>query len=146
MIEQADLEEMIDKSIHKVFNNYFGLDLNKFEEHKKIKRTISVTPRKKLEILLQIVSEVTGEPVENINSGKRHAEIVQARHLFNYVARKHLYLNYTVIGTFINRDHSTIVSSCENTDWIVRNKGARGEGAVYNYYLKIVEQLDRCYE
>lgn len=62
-----------------------------------------------LEELLEAVVSCTGILPNEICSKYRNIEYVRARHLFCYIASRHLGMHLTKIGLFLNRDHSTVI-------------------------------------
>ena len=59
-------------------------------------------------ILIEI-SESTGISIEKIASKKRNKEIVNARIVYSYLAKKYTDKSLSAIGKKINRDHSTVL-------------------------------------
>jgi chromosomal replication initiator protein len=55
---------------------------------------------------------------EDLIGSKRSREIAQARHMTIYLIRDITEMSYPNIGKIFNRDHTTILSSCE----IIENK------------------------
>jgi len=64
----------------------------------------------KIEIVKQLVSDHTGVGCKQMSGKKRRADILHARHVAMYAARKALGASYPVIGKhFGRRDHSTVI-------------------------------------
>ncbi len=72
----------------------------------------SVTPEK----ILSYISQKYNIPEEDIRSKKRSKDVAFARHLTVYLARKMLDMSYPEIAKFLNRDHSTVMSSVVNIE------------------------------
>jgi len=67
----------------------------------------SVTPDK----ILDRVSKKFGVSPEDIKGPKRTKEIAYARHICAYLMKKITDMSLKKIGTFLKRDHATIISS-----------------------------------
>lgn len=61
--------------------------------------------------ILAKVSEFFDIPVDDIKGVKRFREIVTARKAFCQVCFRELYISCTRVATFINRDHTTVLSA-----------------------------------
>jgi chromosomal replication initiator protein len=69
----------------------------------------------------RIVSDYYGLTRQQLISKSRTKNISNARHIAMYLCRKHLDLPFTKIGDeFGNRDHSTVMSSCEKIDKLLK--------------------------
>jgi len=69
----------------------------------------------------RIVSDYYGLTRQQLVSKSRTKNISNARHIAMYLCRKHLDLPFTKIGDeFGNRDHSTVMSSCEKIDKLLK--------------------------
>jgi chromosomal replication initiation ATPase DnaA len=64
-----------------------------------------------LNVVLEAVCSATEVIPHDILAHNRQRPISTARHLFCYVAYKHYGYCLTVIGRFVNRDHSTVINS-----------------------------------
>jgi chromosomal replication initiation ATPase DnaA len=64
-----------------------------------------------LTTVLEAVSSATEIIPHDILAHNRKRTISTARHLFCYVAYKHYGYCLTVIGRFLNKDHSTVINS-----------------------------------
>ncbi len=58
--------------------------------------------------VLNIVSDVSGIPVEDIVSKSRKKEVATLRHAVSFLLRKQG-LTTSAIGKIINRDHATVI-------------------------------------
>ena len=54
--------------------------------------------------------------VESMISSKRQRNIVKARQMAMYIARKLTGVSYPELGSCFNRDHSTVISSCDKIE------------------------------
>ena len=72
----------------------------------------AVTPAK----ILGYISQKYGVPEEDIKSSKRSKDIATARHITAYLIRKLVDIPLQSVGKFLNRDHTTIMSSVENIE------------------------------
>lgn len=62
----------------------------------------------RMDLLIRQVSGETGISTERLKSPRRHRDVARARFLFMY--RAHMAgFTTTQIGTFLSRDHSTVV-------------------------------------
>jgi chromosomal replication initiator protein len=69
----------------------------------------------------RIVSDYYGLTRQQLISKSRTKNISNARHIAMYLCRKHLDLPFTKIGDeFGNRDHSTVMSSCEKIEKLLK--------------------------
>jgi len=69
----------------------------------------------------RIVSDYYGLTRQQLISKSRTKNISNARHIAMYLCRKHLDLPFSKIGDeFGNRDHSTVMSSCEKIDKLLK--------------------------
>lgn len=75
--------------------------------------TFLTTNEDKFNLLLDVVSKYTGVLVEYLKSSKRISNtIAEYRHIFVYLAKKHISTSYSEIGRFLGgRDHSTAIHS-----------------------------------
>ena len=67
---------------------------------------------------IRITDNGCGISKEDLIGSKRSREIAQARHMTIYLIRDITEMSYPNIGKIFNRDHTTILSSCE----IIENK------------------------
>lgn len=79
-------------------NSYKQISEVKFNKSK-------VTPQ----IILTVISKNCGVSVEDILSKVRKKEVVDARHYFFTIMRKHLGHTTTSVGRFTDRDHTTVI-------------------------------------
>ena len=73
-----------------------------------------------VDMLLNIVAYHFGIRTNDITGSCRKKEYTYPRHVFIYLAKKILHLPIKRIATFINRNHSTVMSSLKKSD--VQNK------------------------
>jgi len=93
-----------------------------------------------LEQLLDIVCSTTGVLPIELCSRSRKREYVIARHLFFYIASRHLGLPLTKIGLFTNRDHSSVIHG-KDTYQDFLDMGYQPE---CDYYNQTIEMLGIC--
>ena len=93
-----------------------------------------------LEELLEVVCRATGVLPSELCSRFRNLEYVRARHLFFYIASRHLGLHLTKIGLFMNRDHSTVIHG-KNAYQDYLDMGFQPE---CDYYNQSIEMLGIC--
>jgi hypothetical protein len=72
--------------------------------------------------VLRAASILCGLPEHAILSKSRKAEIVEARHLAMAALRECGRFSYAAIGTFFNRDHSTVIQSLLALRWRMRKR------------------------
>lgn len=63
------------------------------------------------ELILEIVSNASGQPKEKIIGLERYKQYLEARHILIFFLRKKLKMTYMEIGKFLGRDHTTIIHS-----------------------------------
>lgn len=66
-----------------------------------------------IEDIQKEISKYYNVTVESLTSPRRQKNIVKARHMAMYIARKLTGISYPEIGSHFHRDHSTVISSCE---------------------------------
>ena len=59
--------------------------------------------------LLNVISFVSGQPENEILGTSRSRGLVLCRHVYYHIAREKMGLKLTQIGSFFNRDHTTII-------------------------------------
>lgn len=72
--------------------------------------------------ILETVSKKFGFSPDVIRGKKRTKEISQARHITIYLIRQLTDMSYPAIGKFFERDHTTIMSSCDVIENEIRSK------------------------
>jgi len=77
----------------------------------------AVTPQK----ILEYVSQKYAIPTEDITSSKRSKDIMYARHITIYLIRSMTDMSLSAIGSFFNRDHTTIMSSVDRIENDINN-------------------------
>jgi chromosomal replication initiation ATPase DnaA len=75
-----------------------------------------------LEDILRAVSEASGVSVEDIKGGRRLEEIIPARQMYCYLARKAGKWSYWRIGEIIGKDHATALHSCRKVEEMLETK------------------------
>jgi chromosomal replication initiation ATPase DnaA len=97
------------------------VDLNqkRIDEVKKLKEEI-INPRCKINEIdaewaeaMRVVAIIYDVTPDAIVDKVRTQNIMDARHLFCYLCRKHLKMTYLSVGKILNRDHSTIINSVQ---------------------------------
>ncbi len=78
----------------------------------KAKSAEAVTPER----IIAYVSQKYKIPAEDITSRKKQKNIAWARHIAVFLMHDMLDMSYVAIGKYLNRDHTTIMSSVENID------------------------------
>ncbi|MDL2313959.1 hypothetical protein LJC36_03145 [Desulfovibrio sp. OttesenSCG-928-C14] len=84
-----------------------SLDLDKILKHARVEEEHNLTP----EIILQTIAEYTGLEPEAIKGTGRSRQLVKARHILSYLCRDLIALPFSVIGSFIGKDHSSVLYS-----------------------------------
>lgn len=59
--------------------------------------------------LLSVISFVSGQPEDQILGTSRSRGLVLCRHVYYHIAREKMGLKLAQIGSFYNRDHTTII-------------------------------------
>lgn len=59
--------------------------------------------------LLNVISFVSGQPENEILGSSRSRSLVLCRHIYYHIAREKMGLKLAQIGSFFNRDHTTII-------------------------------------
>ncbi len=77
----------------------------------------AITPQK----ILTYVSQKYNIPTEDITSSRRSKDIMFARHITIYLIRTMTDMSLTAIGSFFNRDHTTIMSSVDRIENDIKN-------------------------
>ena len=134
---QNDIRQ-IEGVVKKLFAIYSiqGDSINK----NSVERTISVIDPGNIpsdvmvERILEIVAKNYGITVENITSSKRTDNIVNARHMAVYMIRENTGLSLKEIGAIFKRDHTTIMSSIDKADSMI--KQSNNKKIEYNKLLK----------
>lgn len=62
-------------------------------------------------IILDVVSEITGVPIDDIKSSSRELEIVKARHICSELISKETTLSLKTIGSIVNRSYCSVLHS-----------------------------------
>lgn len=65
-----------------------------------------------LDAIMKAVIAATGVSAIDIRSVRRQENIVKARHLFFWLARKYTMKSFPQIGRSVNKDHSTCQNGC----------------------------------
>ncbi len=73
----------------------------------------SESPEATAKRIVSLVAKRYGIPQDDIYGKKRQQQICHARNVCLYIIKTELDLSYPAIGKMFNRDHSTIISSCE---------------------------------
>jgi chromosomal replication initiator protein len=73
-----------------------------------------------IDFIQKIVCDYFNIPVESINSKTRKREIVQARQLAMYFAKKHTKASLATIGHYCgNKDHATVLHACRTVNNLI---------------------------
>jgi len=75
-----------------------------------------------VEKIMNTVSRHYGVTVEEIRSKKKTERIANARHVIAYIIKELTDLSYGDTGKFINREHSTVMSSVSKVNEYIRTK------------------------
>lgn len=59
--------------------------------------------------LLSVISFISGQPEDAITGNSRARGLVLCRHVYYHIAREKMGLKLAQIGSFFNRDHTTII-------------------------------------
>ena len=96
-----------------------SLNDSRMREIQKLKEEI-INPRCKINEIdaewteaMRVVAIVYDVTPDAIVDKVRTQNIMDARHLFCYLCRKHLKMTYLSIGKILHRDHSTIINSVQ---------------------------------
>jgi len=96
-----------------------SLNQSRIREVNKLKREI-INPKCKINEIdaqwteaMRVVSIVYDVTPDAILEKVRTQNIMDARHLFCYLCRKHLKMTYLSVGKILHRDHSTIINSVQ---------------------------------
>jgi len=111
---------------------YLNLDTAK----RALDNSIKLAKKKALSVtkILNVVSEYYEIPVNQIISTSRKANIATARQIAIYLCQNLLNCSYTLLGLEFNRDHSTIISSCQKISQLVIKD---------NSYAKAIKDLQK---
>lgn len=83
--------------------------------------------------ILRVVCNLYGVTKGDVLSSRRQKEIVDARHVYFWIARKFTTCSFPLIGRHCgNKDHSTVMHGARKVDLLFPE-----------YQLRIVEALDR---
>ena len=77
----------------------------------------------KIKMIAKYVAATYGITPDDIYSARRTLKLVEARHIVAYVARNATLYSYPQIGRCLNRDHSTIIHSCQRIEDRVKQGG-----------------------
>ena len=75
-----------------------------------------------IQVLKEIISDVTQMPWEMIACKKRLRDLVYPRNVFCWFAYKRIGKTYAFIGGVLNRDHTTIINSIEQSEYLLHVK------------------------
>jgi len=102
-----------------------SLNQSRIREVNKLKREI-INPKCKINEIdaqwteaMRVVSIVYDVTPDAILEKVRTQNIMDARHLFCYLCRKHLKMTYLSVGKILHRDHSTIINSVQVYDSLI---------------------------
>lgn len=102
------------------------INQKRFEEVKRLKQEI-INPRCKINEIdaewteaMRVVGIIYDVTPDVIIDKIRKQNIMDARHLFCYLCRKHLKMTYLAIGNILHRDHSTIINSVQVYDDLIK--------------------------
>lgn len=90
-----------------------------------------------LENLLEIVCSVTGILPIEICSKYRNREYIVARHLFFYIAIRHMNLTVSKVGLFMKRHHATVIHG-KNAYQDYIDMGYQPECSYYNEAMEML--------
>jgi hypothetical protein len=98
--------------------------------------------------VLAIICEKEALTSDTITSEIRFASVVEARHLFCYLMRKHTSYTTPEIGSFINRDHTSVLYACKSiSNRIDTDKSFRIKVDLYNLLVgEFLNYTDRNFE
>jgi chromosomal replication initiation ATPase DnaA len=83
-----------------------------------------VTPEqtKKVQVVVEVVSQRLGVPVRDIFSRDRHELIARARQLCMMLACRELRLSSTQVGIVFRRDHADVLWACKRVEGRLNSK------------------------
>ena len=86
-----------------------------------IDKYVKVTSREiTIDYIQKVVCSHFGLSIETINSPTRHREIVQARQLIMYFAKKYTKYSLATIGMHCgNKDHATVLHACKTINNLI---------------------------
>ena len=106
-LNESDLKEFYYNSVSnsledalKVIKERFNTNINAIDLH---------------EILL-LTSKVTNISIDRLKSSDRHQNVLMARQIFQYIARRNIICPLKDIGMVICRDHSTVLHSVRKVE------------------------------
>ena len=113
-LEGALISIMAQSSLNK---KEITLDLAK----QMIDKYVKVTSREiTIDYIQKVVCSHFGLSIETINSPTRHREIVQARQLIMYFAKKYTKYSLATIGMHCgNKDHATVLHACKTINNLI---------------------------
>lgn len=85
----------------------------KYERNNRLAERSIQENGKELELILEIICDEMQLEAERVRSKERFRPLVTARHIFCYLAKKHLTITYKAIGLYLNRDHTTAINSIQ---------------------------------
>jgi hypothetical protein len=120
------LYDMVDKEWGKKRRK----DTDKFRLIKMVANPDTVGPLE-LEKLTKIVSKRCGVPIDAIKNKSRIRELILPRQIICFFAQRFIEVGVSYTGTFLHRDHSTIIHSAQAAedqvdtdkryrDWVIR--------------------------
>lgn len=74
----------------------------------------------KAKTILEVVSAVTEVSVEDIQSSRRPAHIVNARRMYHFLTKEMTCLSYPHIGRLVRQDHTTVIHNVTMAEKLLR--------------------------
>lgn len=97
----------------------------------------TIIPTASIEEVLQVVSDVTGVTIEDMKGKKRTREVVDSRHMFFFICKRHAVQSLEIIGRTIGKHHSTVVHGHQKTQDLIDTK----DKTIINQIAEIRKQL-----
>ena len=107
----------LEGALNKVFafSRIFNLPLN-IDTAVRALQDVKERRRITKELVLEVISEYFGIPVETIKGRRRDKPVALARQIAMYLLREELSMSWTEIGKFLGgKDHSTVIHGYEKT-------------------------------
>lgn len=86
--------------------------------------------------LLNVISFVSGQPENEILGSSRSRSLVLCRHIYYHIAREKMGLKLAQIGSFFNRDHTTIIHGLKKVNDMISIED--------EITCQFIEQVNNC--
>ena len=68
-----------------------------------------------IKTIAEMVESRTGQTLNDLRSGRRDRKLSYARHVFWYLARKHTKKSLPLLGSFLDKDHTSVIHGIRMT-------------------------------